>query len=566
MKQQLNRILCSMLALLLCVGLFMAGAKPVSAAETEGACGENASWNLQNGVLTISGAGPMANYNELFLPPWLELSDQIQRVNVDEGITTISPMAFYHGTNLKAVVMPDSVKSLGYLAFAGCTSLVLITMNGVEQIGNSCFFGCESLVNVTLPVGLKSIGDQAFFLCTSLGGITIPATVEAFGHSVFANCNSLVSVKFLAPLTVLPQSTFYSCDLLWVLQLPSQIEMVESNALTECDSLNSVIFGGSSDVREAIQEQLEVKTGNDDEIIRNNVSYTETENAIITTITTVQVGNSELTKVESGTVIHATILGESGWQEVVQAIDNASLHGYEPKVEVEVLDEITMGGDTLSELANSKATVTIHTQDNVNWEVILQDQTTETLSTSQNFRVNIVKNSKAVYTDVLKDAVSYTVDLKMTGLNSTVYFPLGVDAARKTATLFAINGSSLQKLCSVIVDDDGMAAYSLAGTMEGTYIIALNVQGISSNEVVIPQKLAAEYGIDYSKGTLTDGSGNQYIITGTRRDVGFGIGTLTLIIIGVLVGSAVVVGVVMTVMNKMKINLKYPTNSTRRKR
>jgi hypothetical protein len=180
-----------------------------------------------------------------------------------------------------------------------------------------------------------------------------------------------------------------------------------------------------------------------------------------------------------------------------------------------------------------------------------QDETS--LSGAQDLSVTLKPNTSDKYSKTIGDAKSYIVTMGDTTLKSTVLIPLGNDTARRTATLYLVDGNELKKLASVVVDDDGKAAFPLAGTEAGDYVVALDVQDIPQEEVRIPNKLAAEYGIEYTDGaTLTDAYGNQYVLTGRVNKLGFGIGELTLIIVGVLVASIVVVGAVMFMWNKQQ--------------
>ena len=208
--------------------------------------------------------------------------------------------------------------------------------------------------------------------------------------------------------------------------------------------------------------------------------------------------------------------------------------------------------------------VNIHTNENVDWQVIMGDQNATTLKGTQDFSVEVEKNTSNTYTSVIGQTDSYTVQLGKTSYNSTVLFPLGVDTARKIATLYAVDDGGLRKLSSVIVDDDGKAAFSVAGTEAGKYIVALDVKDVPKEEVRVPQKLASEYDITYGA-TLMDAYGNQYVLTGRVNKLGFGMGTLTLIVIGILVGTAVVVGVVMTIWNKQKLKTERKYHSKHRK-
>ncbi|MCD7786133.1 MAG: hypothetical protein LUG87_00420, partial [Oscillospiraceae bacterium] len=42
----------------------------LAANTTSGTCGDNATWTLEDGILTISGTGDMADYSSNFDIPW----------------------------------------------------------------------------------------------------------------------------------------------------------------------------------------------------------------------------------------------------------------------------------------------------------------------------------------------------------------------------------------------------------------------------------------------------------------------------------------------------------------
>jgi len=215
-----------------------------------------------------------------------------------------------------------------------------------------------------------------------------------------------------------------------------------------------------------------------------------------------------------------------------------------------------MPDGTLNGIADKDVTINIHTSDNVDWQIVLSDQEPDNLKGKQDFGVSISKNKPGKYAkEIGKDTESYSVTLGKTTLNSTVLLPMGPDAARRVATLYAVDGFGLRRIGSVIVDDDGRAAFGLAGTSGGRYVVALDAQNIPQDETRIPEKLAGDYDITYGA-TLTDAYGNQYVLTGRVNKLGFGLGTLTLIVLGVLVVTGVVVGIIMTLWNKQKKKLE----------
>lgn len=559
MKQTFNRIFSAFLALLLCVGLFAFMAAPVSA--ESGTCGDNLTWTLENGVLTVSGSGAMYDYNEANMAPWLTEAARIQRVVVEQGVTNVGKLAFYSCTNLTAVSLAGSVRAIGELAFAGCTSLRQMTMSGVEQLERRCFYNCTSLSNVVLPQSLRYIGDEVFFMCQSLGGITIPSSVTHLGISVFAHCDALASVRIEAPISELPTWTFYGCDVLSQLQLPSTVQSVGDNAVVGCDSLYHVDYSGSQAVTQEIGRQLdEPSIPSRGPSTQKNVTYTQTENAVITTTNKTSSGGTTITgQDQDGTFVDATITGSAGWSDVTQSVADTVDGGYAPQVDVRLEGDAVVPGGALIDLADKDVTVTVQTQDNVQWQINMNDQTADGLGGEQQLHAQLSKNEPGAYDKYLQGAESYTVTLGSTSVNSTLMLPLGNETARQVATLYQKKGKKLEKLTSVVVDDQGRAAFSLAGTKEGEYIVALDVQSVAREEAIIPQALAQQYDITYGA-TLTDSQGNHYVLTGRVNKLGISLGTLTGIVVGILVGTTILVGIVMVIFNKQKkrYQKKYP--------
>ena len=78
-----------------------------------GANGDNVKWTLKNGVLTISGKGEMAEYDEQFSPPWSDKRDSIKKCVVEKGVTSICERALFWCENVNSVTLPEGVTYLG---------------------------------------------------------------------------------------------------------------------------------------------------------------------------------------------------------------------------------------------------------------------------------------------------------------------------------------------------------------------------------------------------------------------------------------------------------------------
>ena len=81
--------------------------------------------------------------------PWSQYYDVIERVVIEEGVTSIGAYAFHGCTALVSASISSTVSSIGSDAFNGCTSLESISISdGVTTIESSAFFRCTSLADV----------------------------------------------------------------------------------------------------------------------------------------------------------------------------------------------------------------------------------------------------------------------------------------------------------------------------------------------------------------------------------------------------------------------------------
>ncbi len=107
-------------------------------------------------------------------------------------VVAIKDEAFRGCSSLESIVLPDSIKEIGYSAFRECTSLKSIILpESVTVIPEYLFEGCTSLESVTISSSTKEIKTYAFANCTSLENIYIPNTVENMANYVFQNDRAL---------------------------------------------------------------------------------------------------------------------------------------------------------------------------------------------------------------------------------------------------------------------------------------------------------------------------------------------------------------------------------------
>lgn len=195
-----------------------------------GRCGANASWVItDDGVMTISGTGTVTapmDQNALF-----QRYNDFNKVVIQEGITSIGVRAFSANYPTKALVLPNSLKT-------------------IEDYG---FYGNEQLEQVQFGSGLVSLGEEAFSVCRNLKAIDLPDTILSIGGACFYNCTSLTGVRLPAKLTVISNGLFGGCTALEHVIIPGTVQKIEEVAFGNCDSLSALYYAGTEDMLGRIQ-------------------------------------------------------------------------------------------------------------------------------------------------------------------------------------------------------------------------------------------------------------------------------------------------------------------------
>ena len=112
--------------------------------------GENLSWSLEGGILSIQGAGPMFDFIT-FRPPWYEQRNEIREVRISEGVTSIGAKAFRRYPALHTLRMPDSLTAIGAQACFGCVSLgAIVIPANVQRIDDAAFASLDWTQNYGL--------------------------------------------------------------------------------------------------------------------------------------------------------------------------------------------------------------------------------------------------------------------------------------------------------------------------------------------------------------------------------------------------------------------------------
>lgn len=181
----------------------------------------NVSFQLENGVLTVSGSGAMPALER-------ELTEQerasIETLILDPALTALDAGAFRGCTRLRAVTLPDGLTAIGARAFDGCRLETLTVPASVTQIAEGAFLGCTSLEEIRVEAGNPAYvsadgvlysADRSLLLCwpaaKSSRGFRVPEGVARIAAQAFSGYQLTDTLYLPASLQELGTDAFTRC-------------------------------------------------------------------------------------------------------------------------------------------------------------------------------------------------------------------------------------------------------------------------------------------------------------------------------------------------------------------
>lgn len=220
-------------------------------------------------------------------------------IRIPDGVKVISHRAFakeileYDVCQVRVVILPEGLDSIGYAAFSGSRITKLDIPNSVRYIGENafsqCYFfekvrlprelisipqyafsDCRNLKHVDIPNSVISIENWAFENCTDLKNVVIsnsvksiqygafrksgirelviPNSVTYIGPAAFQGCEELVSVLVSDSVEEIHYNTFYNCKSLKTVNLPKGLKSIDQYAFGECPQLQRIDVPDGADV------------------------------------------------------------------------------------------------------------------------------------------------------------------------------------------------------------------------------------------------------------------------------------------------------------------------------
>lgn len=174
------------------------GVKVVELLDTVRTIGRNCFWNcdmIEKIIIPKSvrqiGYNPFANCKNVVLEnhsPYYQVIDGILYDSTVKEVIYCSPTA----ANGKTIVLPETVVNIGRSAFTGCGTLTDILLpEGLQFISRSSFSGCTALKTISIPQSVKEIADWCFNGCSSLETICLPKHIK-ISQNTLKGCQAKV--------------------------------------------------------------------------------------------------------------------------------------------------------------------------------------------------------------------------------------------------------------------------------------------------------------------------------------------------------------------------------------
>ena len=256
----------------------------------------------------------------------------MQKVNIPTTVISIDDYAFAENKALKTLVIPNSVKEIGFQMGRDCSVLSNVTIgSGVKEIPTGAFANCYALTTVKLSEGLTKISGQtgyygAFQGCSALKNITIPSTVTEIGEMVFTGCTSLTEITIPNKVKSLGYYVFGKCTSLETISVGTNVEVIPRCFAMGCTSLKKVIFKGNK-INEIIYDSFSNCKALEEIEIPKSVNaigkYTFSGCGALKKVTL----NEGLKKISSGTFMNCTALEEITIPSSVVELDGGIFNG-----------------------------------------------------------------------------------------------------------------------------------------------------------------------------------------------------------------------------------------------
>ena len=170
----------------------------------------------------------------------------LDNVTLSKNLEKMEERAFGNCEKITQIEIPKSLDIGGAWnagAFAGCTNLKKITFEkGTTKIANNLFSGCTGIEEINIPDTITEIKSYAFSGCTKLSSVNIPGSVSKIEYRAFNGCSVLKKISIFNEKLSMEDSIFQECTSLTEIHLPNSLKEIPSSTFSGCKKLTTINF------------------------------------------------------------------------------------------------------------------------------------------------------------------------------------------------------------------------------------------------------------------------------------------------------------------------------------
>ena len=175
-------------------------------------------WQYYDGAISFAGTGRAPDFSgQSAAKPWGSHAGETVDFYMGEGLTHLGSFSFCYFNQLKNIVYPSTIRS----------------------IGNSAFMYCKGLEEVTVPAGLIDIGtidgDTIYYGCSGIRRIVIEEGIRTLNNAFYKSYEGAEGLEVVIPSTLI--SYHYLCHWYYIATLERYVVSPDNPHLKAVDGV-----------------------------------------------------------------------------------------------------------------------------------------------------------------------------------------------------------------------------------------------------------------------------------------------------------------------------------------
>lgn len=197
--------------------------------------------------------------------------EKLDNFSLNQGLEKIEDSAFHSSFGPKLLIVPNSVKTIGYAAFYNNSNIEEIVIEASESndplesgsmawaVGNfdkfvinrtlklsgDRFDGECNPKHVVFGEGWQSIPKHIFIYNREIETVSFPETLVSIEGEAFRDCENLKTINFPSSLRKIAGGAFNNCPKLVIPPFNDGLEIIELSAFVYCYGADQIILPGS---------------------------------------------------------------------------------------------------------------------------------------------------------------------------------------------------------------------------------------------------------------------------------------------------------------------------------